>query len=246
LRTGDGGLVEGDGVFVHGTTVTLTATPNTGYVFVVWFSGDRLISSDATHTITAESDVVFDARFNYNRCTACENWGEWIESVAPTCGVEGIEKRECSDCDHGYQEQPIPATGEHRFRSWTTITTATCIEPGLRERTCRNCDDVEIDSIPATGYIMGSGNRAGTCTICGFRRLGDVNGDGSVTVQDALQILRFIVGLSSVIRPNTPAWTAALIADANAARPSVSDALQILRFVVRLPSPRLDAAWGRR
>jgi hypothetical protein len=75
--------------------------------------------------------------------------------------------------------------------------------------------------------------------------MGDVNGDGIVTVQDALQILRYLVGLSSVLNGNQSfpqgvtgtienALRAARIFDLRAERPTVQDALQILRYLVGL------------
>jgi hypothetical protein len=75
---------------------------------------------------------------------------------------------------------------------------------------------------------------------------GRVTNSGELpTVQDALQILRFLVGLSNAIEDDPDARLAANITNPGMNRPSVQDALQILRFLVKLPSPVLDAAWGR-
>jgi hypothetical protein len=66
---------------------------------------------------------------------------------------------------------------------------------------------------------------------------GDVNDDGVITVGDALQILRFLVGLSNVINENgegSNEWNAALIVSED--RPQIGDALQILRYLVGLSS----------
>jgi hypothetical protein len=63
---------------------------------------------------------------------------------------------------------------------------------------------------------------------------GDVNYDGKVTVDDALQVLRFLVGLPSVIDNCEKSRKAALIVSRD--RPQVDDALQILRFLVGLPN----------
>jgi hypothetical protein len=76
---------------------------------------------------------------------------------------------------------------------------------------------------------------------------GDINGDGTVGIGDALQILRFLVGLPNLITENgegSNAWNAARITGGE--RPNIGDALAILRSLVGLPSeidyanPRLD------
>jgi hypothetical protein len=64
--------------------------------------------------------------------------------------------------------------------------------------------------------------------------LGDVNGDGIISIADAIQILRFVAGLSSVIEPDNAAWNSALITGGD--RPNVNDAVQILRYLVWLPN----------
>jgi predicted chitinase len=65
-------------------------------------------------------------------------------------------------------------------------------------------------------------------------RLGDINGDGEITVVDALQILRYIVGLSSMVNCCATSRQAALISNQNS--PAVRCALEILRYVVGLQS----------
>jgi hypothetical protein len=68
-------------------------------------------------------------------------------------------------------------------------------------------------------------------------------GVGRPTVQGALAILRYLVGLSSEINDNNDAWNVAIIygittnPDFNRNRvPNVNDALQILRYLVGLPN----------
>jgi hypothetical protein len=75
-----------------------------------------------------------------------------------------------------------------------------------------------------------------SCTECGYRGgrfgFGRVNGGEHVTVQDALAILRFIVGLPSPIDTCADARAAAMITNPLANRPSLQDALAILRHLV--------------
>jgi hypothetical protein len=63
---------------------------------------------------------------------------------------------------------------------------------------------------------------------------GRLVGMGHATIQDALQILRFVVGLDSIIDECDAAFQAALIVSTDT--PGIGDALQILRHVSGLPS----------
>lgn len=61
-----GGTVNGAGVYVIGTQVTITATPQTGYVFAGWRDNatQQLVSSDASYTFTLEGQTDLVAIFN--------------------------------------------------------------------------------------------------------------------------------------------------------------------------------------
>ena len=54
------GTVTGSGTFEYGSTVTLTASPNLGYVFFNWTKDGNVVSTDATYTFTAEDGVEGD------------------------------------------------------------------------------------------------------------------------------------------------------------------------------------------
>ena len=55
------GRIEGDGSFANGTTITLTATPDDGQVFVAWTGGAS--GSENPLTFTVESDLAVGAIF---------------------------------------------------------------------------------------------------------------------------------------------------------------------------------------
>ncbi|MCL2755405.1 MAG: hypothetical protein FWD35_06800 [Oscillospiraceae bacterium] len=68
-------------------------------------------------------------------------------------------------------------------------------------------------------------------------RPGAVIDGNTVTVADALEILRFVVGLTNAISDNgseSRQWKAALVTGGE--EPQIDDALQILRYVVKLSS----------
>ena len=59
----EGGTVTGGGTYNEGATVTLTATPNSGYEFVNWTSGTTTVSTSATYSFTANANADFVANF---------------------------------------------------------------------------------------------------------------------------------------------------------------------------------------
>ena len=59
----EGGTVTGAGTYDHGTSVTLTATPNTGYEFVNWTQEGVEVSADAEYTFTLTNNVDITANF---------------------------------------------------------------------------------------------------------------------------------------------------------------------------------------
>lgn len=59
VTAGEGGTVTGGGTYNSGATVTITATPNSGYRFVKWSDGN----TNATRTITVTADATYTATF---------------------------------------------------------------------------------------------------------------------------------------------------------------------------------------
>lgn len=63
---GSGGTVSGGGTFALGSTVTVTATPNTGYVFRAWLVNgtSQVVSTSATYSFTLNGQVDLIAAFD--------------------------------------------------------------------------------------------------------------------------------------------------------------------------------------
>lgn len=59
----DGGVVEGDGSYEVGETVTLIAYPDDGYEFKGWYRGSTNVGSNLTLKITARKNVKYKAVF---------------------------------------------------------------------------------------------------------------------------------------------------------------------------------------
>ena len=58
-----GGTVTGGGSYLHGNSVTVTATPNSGYHFVGWFNGNNKVNDSAGYSFTVTEDVTLTAKF---------------------------------------------------------------------------------------------------------------------------------------------------------------------------------------
>ena len=68
-----GGSVTGDGEYVYGSTVTVTATTNEGYVFVGWMDGDEnIVSTEASYRFTATDNQRLTAVFKVDESTGIE------------------------------------------------------------------------------------------------------------------------------------------------------------------------------
>jgi hypothetical protein len=57
------GTITGTGEYDPGSTVTLIATPNAGYIFAEWLENDTPISDQTTLEVEASDDKNFTARF---------------------------------------------------------------------------------------------------------------------------------------------------------------------------------------
>ena len=61
----EGGTVSGGGDYLEGSSVTVTASPNSGYRFVGWTENGTTVSTSATYTFEVEADRTLTAVFKY-------------------------------------------------------------------------------------------------------------------------------------------------------------------------------------
>ncbi len=67
--TAENGVVTGAAKYLKGSTVTVTATAESGYRFIGWYADSSLVSSESTYTFTADADTALTAKFERNRST---------------------------------------------------------------------------------------------------------------------------------------------------------------------------------
>ena len=79
------GSITKDGLYKYGSaTVTAIATPNLGYEFIGWYSGDELISTETAYAFVAERNI--EAKFVVRATMA----NFTFTSTATTCEITGI------------------------------------------------------------------------------------------------------------------------------------------------------------
>ncbi len=63
------GTITGAGSYAEGSSVTLTATANTGYTFLNWTQNGEVVSTNAAYTFTVTGDAAYVANFSANSYT---------------------------------------------------------------------------------------------------------------------------------------------------------------------------------
>lgn len=63
IITADNGTVTGAGRYIKGSSVTVGATPNSGYNFKGWYVNDKSVAAGTSYTLNADADVELVAKF---------------------------------------------------------------------------------------------------------------------------------------------------------------------------------------
>ena len=123
----NGGSTSGGGAYTAGSSVTVTATPASGYTFVVWSERERTVSFDASYTFTATEDRSLLANFTPNPVLTVTGSGTGSGVVTARGGfincsiTDGTSSGICkSPFDNGaiVALTATPATG-HTFVGWS-------------------------------------------------------------------------------------------------------------------------------
>lgn len=192
----DGGAVAGEGKYLPGEEVELTAEPKDGFHFVAWENGETLISDEATYSMKVSEDLTLTAVFaahDYADAWQSDEDCHWKECA---CGAISdkeyhsggtascAEKAVCEICGRAYG-----AFGAHELVHHDAVA-ADCETSGSVEYWhCAVCgkdfadadggQELESVAIAASGHSLayhervaptyGAEGRAAhyACTICG-------------------------------------------------------------------------------
>jgi hypothetical protein len=73
-------------------------------------------------------------------------WGDWVETIAPTCTTEGEETRTCAFDSTVTETRPLAI--RHAWGDWEETIEPTCVAAGEETNTCSRDGCSEIDTRP--------------------------------------------------------------------------------------------------
>lgn len=103
---------------------------------VEYSSGD-FCNSDLVRIMPKIVSGGVNVEYNGSNCPH-KSFGEWSQTVAPSCEKEGVEQRTCSKCPHT-ENRPIAPIGHTFSDKWTVDIPATKDVPGMMSRHCIRC-----------------------------------------------------------------------------------------------------------
>lgn len=120
------GVVNGGGIVASNSTVSLVATPNSGYHFVNWTENDVEVSTSSTYEFTASSDRTLVANFAANTAVPLNSGTTNVSSLGEcaTCDVTVATGAELNvDGDKTLYSLNVAAGGKLTFSGGALTTT---------------------------------------------------------------------------------------------------------------------------
>ena len=163
------------------------------YCTVCGYSTQRIPLSKAPHDMVLQpGQTATCTRQGWNAYYACRNcgyhepihyvsakghsYGEWMETVAPTCTTAGSKQRLCTSCGTR-QTGTVPAKG-HSFGAWKETIAPEAAQPSknicnvlyYQERSCESCGATEKGNVSVkhkAEYLVKQPDVLATCTQAG-------------------------------------------------------------------------------
>lgn len=88
--TAENGAVTGAAKYIKGSSVTVTATANSGYRFTGWYVDNTAVSTESTYTFTAESDMALTAKFEAIRSSHGSSGGGSRGGGTTACTIKFV------------------------------------------------------------------------------------------------------------------------------------------------------------
>ncbi len=198
-------LLQNDQMLAHNVEVTVTNAylnvrggPGTGYGWV-----SSLVMGDVVEILAVEivDDEIW-GRF-YGGWISLEftdfdpakleqyrnhSYGQWYESVKPTCVSYGQERRDCALCDA--YELRNTETGDHEMGDWYVTVEPEYNQEGQERRDCALCDYYETRTVESSEHDFGdwqvivaptceeTGLMQRECALCGHTEQQTMNALG--------------------------------------------------------------------
>ena len=154
------------------------------------------VGHDYTDTVVAPT--CYSKGYTIHECSVCgyvcsdsytnmiaHNYTESV--VEPACDHAGYTEHVCSECGYTYTDNYTDAL-EHYYES-TLISEASLTSVGIMHYQCKYCGDNYVETIPMLEPEI-------------IYYLGDVDGDGEVTIIDATFIQRHLASLAIPFKMN--------------------------------------------
>ena len=160
----------------------------------------------------------------------------------PTPTREGYLFKGWFETPTGGQEITVDTTfsfSENRivYAHWTPLIEPDCNNCG--EICCDYCDNGTTQCADPVCRFCYPEELCGTCNICKSGQAptpGYVLGNDTINIADALEILKYMVRLSSVVDKCNNSFKAAMVISVPPMTPNTADALEILKFIVGMKS----------
>lgn len=110
-----GGNVDGAGTYAHGTTCTVTASPNTNCTFNNWTENGNVVSTDATYSFTVTGDRTLVANFTLPQTYTITATPNPLEGGRVTMAYRGNRNAKSN------RSIVFSDDFENGFANWTTI-----------------------------------------------------------------------------------------------------------------------------
>ena len=124
----EGGSINGDGVYTHGETATLTATANEGFSFKNWTINGNVVSTETEYSFTVAEDVDLTANFNYVQSRNLKSGWSWFSSYIEISGANGLEMLEDALGENGLQIKNQTAFVSNSNSGWYGSLTSVSVE----------------------------------------------------------------------------------------------------------------------
>lgn len=167
VSAGTGGTVSGGGTFEQGKTVTIKATPNSGYRFVKWSDGN----TNASRTVTVSGNATYTAVFEKltYAITASAGAGGTISPSGSTRVGHGDSKTYTITPNEGYEIDTVTVDGVNKGAvssfTFSNVTAAHTISVTFKQIKI-NPPEFTSASLTYAGSQVSAGNKVPAGESC--------------------------------------------------------------------------------